>query len=146
MTEERWPFLYDGCPAELEEIFWHTGVAFIVRVDKNRSLQSDTFPEGELQVVRICRGENSWKSTSVLVSRIAYTIEPWRPLQGDAHRVSAQKGHRREMPTGWVIQKGIVRIYPGCRQPREHIGVVEILKGGSKERGHELSRQGEMAG
>lgn len=77
--------LYDGCPAELEEFFWYTGVAFIVRVDKNRSLQSDTFPERELQVVRICRGENSWRSTSVLVSRIIYR---------------SPKDHSREMLTG----------------------------------------------
>lgn len=35
ITEERWPFPCDSGPEE--EAFWHTSVAFVVKVDKTGS-------------------------------------------------------------------------------------------------------------
>lgn len=44
---------------------------------QNGKLHSDTYTvEGERQVVKIYREENSWRSANILVSRIAHVVEP----------------------------------------------------------------------
>lgn len=52
------------------------------------------------------RGENSWRGTSVLVSRIGHVVGHCKALQGGCKRSGQPKGHIREMPMWTGMPKG----------------------------------------